>query len=39
MNPYIQSGNVVFQSQNRPDNIAAIFQKRFGFEPIVCVIE
>ena len=36
---YIQSGNIVLQSQKRPNNIAAIFQKKFGFEPVVYVIK
>ena len=36
---YIQSGNIVLQSQNRPADIASIIQERFGFEPVVYVLE
>jgi len=36
---YIQSGNIVLQSQKRPDDIASIVQERFGFEPEVYVLE
>jgi len=36
---YIQSGNVVLQSLNKPDDIASIVQDRFGFGPEVFVFE
>ncbi len=36
---YIQSGNIVLQSQEKPKNIASIVKDRFGFEPEVCVLE
>ena len=36
---YIQSGNIVIQSQKKPDDIASIIQERFGFEPVVYVLE
>lgn len=36
---YIQSGNVVLQSEKKPDNLASIVQDRFGFEPLVYVLE
>jgi uncharacterized protein (DUF1697 family) len=36
---YIQSGNIVLQSQRQPDDIASIVQERFGFEPVVYVLE
>jgi len=39
INTYIQSGNIVLQSQNRPDDIASIIQERFGFEPEVYVLD
>jgi len=39
VNSYIQSGNIVLQSQKRPDDIDSIIQKRFGFEPVVYVLE
>ena len=39
INTYIQSGNIVLQSQNRPDDIGSIIQERFGFEPEVYVLD
>jgi len=36
---YIQSGNIVLQSQKLPDDIASIIQRRFGIEPLVYVLE
>lgn len=37
---YIQSGNVVLQSQNKPDRqISAIVQEKFGFSPEVLALE
>jgi uncharacterized protein (DUF1697 family) len=36
---YIQSGNVVLQSQSKPEDIGSIIQERFGFEPVVIVLE
>ena len=36
---YIQSGNLVLQSQGKPENIASIVLDRFGFEPEVLVLE
>ena len=36
---YIQSGNIVLQSQKTPDNIASLIQERFGFRPEVYVLE
>jgi uncharacterized protein (DUF1697 family) len=36
---YIQSGNIVLQSQNKPEDITSIVQDRFGFEPVVYVLE
>lgn len=36
---YIQSGNVVLQSQIEPNDIASLVQERFGFEPLVYVLE
>jgi len=36
---YIQSGNMVLQSQGKPEDIASIVLDRFGFEPEVLVLE
>lgn len=36
---YIQSGNVVFDSEERPENVASLVLDRFGFEPRVLVME
>lgn len=36
---YIQSGNIVLQSQIKPNNIASIVKARFGFAPVVFVLE
>lgn len=37
---YIQSGNVVLRSQNKPDaNISSIVQNNFGFNPEVLSLE
>lgn len=36
---YIQSGNLVLQSQRKPNDIISIVQVRFGFEPVVIVLE
>jgi len=36
---YIQSGNVVLQSQGKPHDIASKVLERFGFEPAVIVLE
>lgn len=36
---YIQSGNVVLQSQKRPEDIPSIIQERFGIKPAVYVLE
>ena len=36
---YIQSGNVVLQSEKEPDNIASLIQAKYGFEPSVYVLE
>lgn len=35
---YIQSGNIVLQSQEKPTNIASMVKDRFDFEPEVCVL-
>ncbi|MGB5292367.1 MAG: DUF1697 domain-containing protein [Lysobacterales bacterium] len=36
---YIQSGNVVFESENPPENIGRLIQKRYGFEPRILFLE
>lgn len=36
---YIQSGNVILQSPDKPEDISSIVQKKFGFEPSVMVLE
>lgn len=36
---YIQSGNIVLQNHEKPEDIAAIVQDRFGFKPEVYVLE
>ena len=36
---YIQSGNIVLQSQKKPENIASLIQKKYGFEPSVFVLD
>jgi uncharacterized protein (DUF1697 family) len=36
---YIQSGNLVLQSHEKPENIALLIHDRFGFEPEVFVFE
>jgi len=36
---YIQSGNIVLQSQERPENIASLIQESFGMEPAVHVLD
>lgn len=36
---YIQSGNIVLQSGEKPENIASIVRDRFGFEPEVYVLD
>ena len=36
---YIQSGNVVLQSEQKPDNIASLVMERFGFETEVMILE
>ena len=36
---YIQSGNIVLQSQIKPNDIASIVQDRFGFGPVVYILE
>jgi uncharacterized protein (DUF1697 family) len=35
---YIQSGNVVLQSQTEPDKIGSLIEKRFGFKPSVLIL-
>ena len=30
---YIQSGNIVLQSEKEPDNIASLIHAKYGFEP------
>jgi len=36
---YIQSGNIVLQSEGKPDNIASLIHAKYGFEPSVYVLE
>lgn len=36
---YIQSGNIVLQSQKRPDDITSIIREEFGIEPVVYLLE
>lgn len=37
---YIQSGNVVLSSKNKPDNdISSIIQNEFGFKPVTIALE
>ncbi len=36
---YIQSGNLVLQSQLKPKDIISIVLGRFGFEPVVFILE
>jgi uncharacterized protein (DUF1697 family) len=36
---YIQSGNMVLQSQGKPEDIPSVVLDRFGFEPEVLILE
>lgn len=36
---YIQSGNIVFDSEKRPDNVGRLVLDKYGFEPWVLVME
>lgn len=36
---YIQSGNVVFESESPPENVGGLIKERFGFEPHVLLME
>ena len=36
---YIQSGNVVFESENPPENVGGLIKEAYGFEPRVLFIE
>lgn len=36
---YIQSGNVVFESENPPENVGGLIQEKYGFEPRVLFLE
>lgn len=36
---YIQSGNVVFESENLPKNVGGLIQETYGFEPQILFIE
>lgn len=36
---YIQSGNVVFESKDPPENVGGLIKERFGFEPRVLLME
>lgn len=36
---YIQSGNLVFESENPPENIGGLIQDKFGFEPQILFLE
>ena len=36
---YIQSGNVVFESENLPENMGRLIQEKYGFEPQILFLE
>ena len=36
---YIQSGNVVFESENPPQNVGRLIQEKYGFEPQIIFLE
>lgn len=36
---YIQSGNVIFESGNPPENIGGLIQEQYGFEPQILFLE
>lgn len=36
---YIQSGNVVFECENLPQNIGQLIQEKYGFEPQILFLE
>lgn len=36
---YIQSGNVVFDSERRPENLSSLVLDKYGFEPRVLIME
>ena len=39
INTYIQSGNIVLQSEEKPENIASLIHEKYGFKPSVFVLE